>query len=118
MADEKIVNKIMAEYESLRTKAAEERKKRIAIVHAKLPRIKEIEKEINERGINNIKNIMQNPEKKDEYNSDLRNNIKRLTDEKNEVLMKNGIDVDFDKYKYECSICGDTGYDENGNKCA
>ena len=118
MADEKVINKIMAEYESLRMKAANERKKRIEIVYAKLPRIKEIEAEINERGIKNIKNIMENPANKDEYNSDLRSNIKRLTDEKNSILTENGIDIDFDKYKYACSICGDTGYDEDGNKCA
>ena len=40
MADEKILNKIIAEYENLRMKAAMERQKRIALVHAKLPRIK------------------------------------------------------------------------------
>ena len=60
---------------------------------------------------------MEHPEKKDEFNSDLKSNIKRLTEEKNAILTENGIDIDFDKYKYECSICGDTGYDENGNKC-
>ena len=118
MADEKIINKIMSEYERLRTKAAEERQKRIALVHAKLPRIKEIENEINERGIKNVQNIMQNPEKKDEYNADFKSNLKRLTDEKNMILSENGIDTDFDKYKYECPICGDTGYDENGVRCA
>lgn len=117
MADEKIINKIMAEYENLRAKAAAERKRRIEIVHGKFPRIKEIENEINERGANNIKNIMLNPKNKDEFNSDFKSNLKRLTDEKNALLFENGIDPDFDKYKYECSICSDTGYDENGMKC-
>lgn len=118
MADERIVNKIMAEYERLREKAANERKSRIALVYAKLPRVKEIDAEITRRGAENVKNILTNPEKKEEYKKDFRNNLNRLTDEKNKLLSENGIDVDFDKYKYECEICGDTGYDENGRKCA
>ncbi len=118
MADERIVNKIMAEYERLREKAANERKSRIALVYKKLPRVKEIDAEITRRGAENVKNILTNPEKKEEYKKDFRNNLNRLTDEKNKLLSENGIDVDFDKYKYECEICGDTGYDENGRKCA
>ena len=118
MADERIVNKITSEYERLREKAANERKSRIAFVYKQLPRVKDIDAEITRRGGENVKNILAHPEKKDEFNADFKSNLQRLTDEKNKLLTENGIDVDFDKYRYECEICGDTGYDENGNKCA
>ncbi len=117
MADERIVNKIISEYERLREKAAKERKSRIALVYEKLPRVKEIDAEITRRGGENVKSILAHPEKKDEFNADFKSNLRRLTDEKNMLLTENGIDVDFDKYKYACGICGDTGYDENGRKC-
>lgn len=117
MADEKTVNKIMTEYERLREKAAVERKNRIALVYKSLPRVKEIDAEITRRGGENVKNIFEHPERKDEFNADFKSNLNRLTDEKNKLLLENGIDIDFDKYKYECEICGDTGYDEDGNKC-
>lgn len=118
MADERIVNKIISEYERLREKAANERKKRIALVYEKLPHVKEIDAEITRRGGENVKNILAHPEKKDEFNADFKSNLRRLTDEKNKLLTENGIDIDFDKYKYVCEVCGDTGYDENGKKCA
>ena len=117
MADEKTLNKIMAEYERLREKAAVERKRRIALVYEKLPHVKEIDMEITRRGGENVKNIFEHPERKEEFNADFKSNLNRLTDEKNKMLLENGIDVDFDKYKYECKICGDTGYDEDGKKC-
>ena len=117
MADERIVNKITSEYERLREKAALERKNRIALVYSKLPRVKEIDAEITRRGGENVKNIFEHPERKDEFNADFKSNLNRLTDEKNRLLTENDIDVDFDKYKYACEICGDTGYDADGNKC-
>ena len=117
MADEKILNKIMDEYEKLRQKANDKRKLSIDKVNKNFPEISEIEKEIYRRGLENMNNIINNPEKKDEYNRDFKENLKRLNDEKKKILLKNNIPLDYDKYEYQCEICKDTGYDENGRKC-
>lgn len=117
MADEKIINKIMNEYENLRVIAAAERKKRISEVYALFPRIEEIDKEIFRRGTENMNNIFRNPDKKDEFNADFKANLKRLTDEKNQIIKENNISPDFDKEIYKCKNCSDTGFDENGVKC-
>ena len=117
MADERVINKILSEYENLRIAAANERKERIESVYKNFPEIKEIDAEINRLGFQNMNNIMTNPEKKDEYNSDFHNKLKILTDRKNKILSENNIDTDYDKYNYKCKICSDTGYDENGDKC-
>lgn len=117
MTDENTLNKIMTEYEELRTNAANERRKRINEVNSKFPRIAEIDREIYKRGLDNTTGILKNPEKKDEFNKDFKINLKRLTDEKNEIMRKNNISPDYNEYKYECDICHDTGYDENGKKC-
>lgn len=117
MADERTLNKIMERYENLRLRAVNERKSRIDEVNRKFPRIAEIEREIFNRGLENTGNIFKNPEKKDEFNRDFKENLKRLTDEKNNIIKENNIPADYDKYKYSCKRCGDTGYDENGAKC-
>lgn len=117
MADEKIVNKIMDEYESLRMKAANERRKRIDEVNRRFPRIGEIDKEIFKRGLENTNNILKNPGKKDEYNRDFSENLKRLNEEKKKIIAENNISEDYNGYKYECEICHDTGYCDDGSKC-
>ncbi len=117
MADETVLNKIIDEYEVMRIKAAEKRKIRINEVYDKFPRIEEIDKEIYSRGLQNTGNILKNPEKKDEFNKDYSENLKRLNAEKNKIIKENGISEDYDKYDYECKICNDTGYKENGEKC-
>ncbi|MBR0027243.1 MAG: DNA replication protein DnaC, partial [Clostridia bacterium] len=66
MADERVINKILSEYENLRIAAANERKERIENVYKKFPEIKEIDAEINRLGFQNMNNILTHPEKKDE----------------------------------------------------
>lgn len=117
MKDEKIINKILSEYENLRITAAAERKKRIEEVYKKYPQIDEIDNEINRLGFKNMTDIIKNPEKKNEYNKSLHESIKSLEEKRNKIISENNIAPDFDKYNYRCKICSDTGYDENGGKC-
>ena len=65
MAEERVINKIMDEYEELRMNAANDRKRRIVEGNKNFPRIGEIDKEILRRGLDNTNNILKNPEKKD-----------------------------------------------------
>ena len=58
MADSAVINKIFGEYEGLRMKADAERKRRINEVYEKFPRIKEIDKEIDNLGADNVISIM------------------------------------------------------------
>lgn len=117
MADERVINKIMEEYENLRVTASNERKQRINSVNERFPRIGEIDKEIFRLGLNNVNNILKNPEKKDEYNKNFSENMKRLSGEKKKIMKENNIPEDYDKYHYECDVCNDTGYCSDGSKC-
>ena len=65
MADERVINKILSEYENLRIAAANERKERIENVYKKFPEIKEIDAEINSIGFQNMNYFLTLPEKKD-----------------------------------------------------
>lgn len=117
MADEAVINKIMDEYEKLRTIAANERKKRIDEVNEKIPRIKEIDEEIFKRGLDNTNNILKNPQGADEYNKDFKENLVRLNNEKSKIINENNIPSDYNEYKYSCENCHDTGYDNEGRRC-
>lgn len=115
--DESVYTKLLAEYDALRAKADAERLERIDAVYERLPRIREIDDEIYRLGTENIKNIFRNPQKKTEYNEKLKKNIRRLENEKYTLLSENDLDVDFDKPRYSCTLCSDTGY-VGGQKCA
>lgn len=117
MENEKVLNRIIDEYEELRMNAANDRKKRVDDINSQFPRIAEIDKEIFKRGLENTNKILKNPEKKDEFNADFKENLIRLNDEKIKIIKENNISPDYDKYKYSCEICEDTGYDDNGKKC-
>ena len=117
MADEQTLNHIMNEYEELRISAANERKKRIEEVNKKIPRVAEIDREIFQCGMENTKRIFKNPDKADEYNRNFKENLRKLENEKSNLLKVNGISADYNKYKYKCGNCSDTGYDKDGKKC-
>lgn len=117
MADSVTLNKIFNEYEELRTKAANERGKRIEDVYKKVPRIKEIDDKIYSLGFGNMQNIIKNPKKADEYNSEMKEKFKILNAEKKKLIEENNISPDYDEYKYECEKCSDTGFMPDGKKC-
>ncbi len=114
---EDISSKVFAQYEEKRENAARRRRARIDSVYDEIPRIKEIDAEMNMRGMKNVQNILREPSRSDEFNADLNENLDRLEKEKNELLDAHGIPRDFSKYEYECSECSDTGYTPDGKQC-
>lgn len=117
MADSVTVNKILNEYEELRTKADNERRLRIDMVYEKVPRIKEIDDKIYSLGFSNMQNILKNPDEADRYNSEMKEKFKILRAEKQRLIEENNIPSNYDEYEYECKECKDTGFTENGKKC-
>lgn len=114
--DESVYTKILNEYDALRAEKQAERHKRIESVYQKVPEIEQIDKEIYRLGIENIKNIYHNIEKKDEYNRKLKQDIGRLQEERLRLIHLHGLDERFDKITYSCALCEDTGY-VDGKKC-
>lgn len=91
-----------------------EQKKRLAEIkyniqkeklYKKIPRLFEIENEINKISIQKTKNILY-----DCNNEELENELNDLKNEKKLILDKEKIDEKLLKPKYECKLCKDTGY--------
>ena len=75
MADSASVNKIFNEYSELRSIAAAKRQEAIDLVYNSLPRVKEIDEEMNRLGMENVKNIIKAPQKSEELNKEYKEKL-------------------------------------------
>lgn len=117
LSENKAYVKIMADYSQKRSYAEAMKDKRIKEIYEKYPSVKEFDKKINMLGIENMGKILKDSSKAEQYNREFDINLKKLNKEREEELERLGIDKDFDKIVYSCSMCNDTGYVGN-EKCA
>ena len=110
-----ILNSLLRDYERKKLNAELDLERRKDLIYKLIPRLLEIDTELNSLGIQNAKSILFSPEKKDFYLNDLNKKIKDLKDEKEFILIKNGYSKDYFEPFYECKLCHDTGFvtDEN-----
>ena len=109
--------KIMDEYENLRSRREDERRARVEKVYGEYPEIEKIDRTIYRSGAENVKNILDNPEKADELNREYKEKLKNLKEKRESCIRENGIDPEFDIVKYNCEKCSDTGFTPNGKRC-
>ena len=110
-----ILNSRLRDYERKKLNAELNLERRKDLIYKLIPRLLEIDTELNSLGIQSAKSILFSPEKKDFYLNDLNKKIKDLKDEKEFILIKNGYSKDYFEPFYECKLCNDTGFvtDEN-----
>lgn len=133
MADE-ILNSLLKEYEQKKLKAELNAEKRKEELYTKIPRLQEIEDELNHIAISTAKNILKSNTtstklatsslSESSQNANFLNNIysgtssledfnkkvELLKYEKACILQNNNLSLDYLKPNYECPICQDTGY--------
>ena len=105
-----ILNTLLKEYEHKKINAELDLEKRKEKIYALIPRLLEIDNELNSLGIKIAKSILVSPENRKSYVSDLNIKINELKSEKEFILLKNGYSKDYFKPFYECKLCNDTGY--------
>lgn len=104
---------IMREYDRKRMNAANRLDKRFAQVYESIPEYYDVEEQIRETAYQcGLKGISGDT---DAFNK-MHEEIERLANERDELLIKNGFDIDYLKPDYECKDCSDTGYID-GRKC-
>lgn len=110
MAD-KNLDFLLTEYEQKRRNAEMDLEHRKQELYKKIPKLQEIEIEINKISINKAKSILFN----NSETEDLDNKVLNLKKEKENILKKENISASFFEPNYDCKICKDTGYvlDEN-----
>lgn len=115
--DNEIFNSIIEEYEKQQTKNKRDRDMRIKQVYERVPEIELIDKKISQVGSDTLKAILSDPENKN-AKEEMRKKFDILSQKRRLLLDKFGIPLDFDKLKYKCPLCKDTGYVENKGRCS
>ena len=102
-----ILSTLLLEYDQKKRKAELDAEKRKETLYAKLPRLQEIEDELNNFAISTAKNILNGTSNS---LNDLNKKVAELKAEKEKLLEINKIPKNFLEPNYECFFCKDTGY--------
>lgn len=103
------IEEILSEYEQKRRLAELKLNIRKENLYKEIPRLYEIENEINKISIQKTKNILTN-NLEENLIEELEKKMISLKEEKEEILNKKRIEKNFFKPNYECELCNDTGY--------
>lgn len=104
-------------YSFLRMTEEQEAEQRRHEVYDKVPRIKEIEKEINGYSAELSKIIISNRVDRKQASDTIKHKVESLSTEKAFLLTDNGFELDYMDIKYTCPHCKDTGILETGERC-
>lgn len=108
MANE-ILNSLLKEYEQKKLNAELDLDRRKQNLYKLIPRLEEIDKELNSFAINTAKSILNNSSTSSSVDN-LKEKIANLKKEKELILLQNNYNLDYLKPFYECKICNDTGF--------
>ena len=114
MANE-LLTSLLSEYEQKKHRAEKDAEMRKKELYEKIPRLQEIENELNSAAINTAKSILSGGSQSIET---LTHEVEKLKKEKENILRENNISSDFLEPHYECNICKDTGYIQNGTSAS
>lgn len=106
---------LLVEYEQKKRNAEFDLQKRKEKIYKKIPRLEEIDEEINKISINKTKSILIN-QLTNSLNTEFENKLLKLKEEKKDILKRENIDISYFKPAYECENCKDTGYITYSNK--
>lgn len=113
MANSAVLKDLLKDYDLKHSKAISDADARKKDLYAKLPRLQEIDNELNKYAIETAKSILSS--NKSDALLKLQDKVQVLKEERNKILSENHKDLSYLLPKFECSSCNDTGYIlENG----
>lgn len=111
MASE-VLNSILEEYKQKKQNAEIDAEKRKEKLYQKIPKLQEIEDDLNQFAILTAKNILLHNVSSLE---ELKQKLEKLKYEKARILQEANLPNNYLSPHYECSICNDTGYISQNN---
>ncbi|HCQ55075.1 MAG TPA: DNA replication protein DnaC [Clostridiales bacterium] len=106
-----ILTSLLSDYEQKKRKAEVNFEHQKVELYKKIPRLHEIEDELNSVAINETKNILLGNSSSLE---NLHQKIESLKEERKNILSENNLSANDLQPKYECCLCKDTGYIKSG----
>lgn len=104
-----VLNSLLKEYEQKKLNAELDLDRRKNNLYKLIPRLEEIDNELNNFAINTAKSILNNSSNSSTVDN-LKQRISDLKKEKDLILLQNNYSLDYLKPFYECKICNDTGF--------
>lgn len=104
-----VLNSLLKEYEQKKLNAELDLDRRKQNLYKLIPRLEEIDNELNSFAINTAKNILNNSSNASSVEN-LKQKIADLKKEKELILLQNNYSLDYLKPFYECKLCNDTGF--------
>ena len=109
MANE-VLNSLLREYSQKKLKAEIDLNNRKNSLFSLLPKLSEIENELNSFAIQTTKNVINKSNNSKYTVNELKNKIETLKKEKEKILLDNNYTLDYLEPNYECKLCNDTGF--------
>lgn len=104
-----ILNSLLKEYEQKKLNAELDLDRRKQNLYKLIPRLEEVDNELNNFAISTAKNILNNLSNSNSVDN-LKEKISDLKKEKELILVQNNYSLDYLKPFYECKLCNDTGF--------
>lgn len=111
------LREILTSYERKRDKAESDLDYRTKDVYRQIPEILDIDEEIGKIGLQLTRLVLSNPKNKDEIIKQSKDKMELLKNRKEELLVKHSVPQGYLDIQYNCSICHDKGFLNNGHKC-
>lgn len=108
---------VLKYYDYIREKEEAEAKTRTDEIYEKLPEIRELDKEIRKAGAEISRIMVSRRDNKKAAAAEIRSKVDGMLADKAAILTENGYPIDYMEVRHMCSICGDTGTTEDGQRC-
>ena len=106
------IREILVSYQKKRDKAESELELRRNDVYSQIPEFKKIDEEISKAGLQ-----LQNPSNKEDIILESKKKMDDLRKRKEDLLIRYKVPTGYLEIQYECNVCKDKGFLENGQKC-
>ncbi len=107
---------VMKSYEELREKNEAKAEERRNEVYRRIPRIKEIEEETREIGLEISRIMLSGGDVKSRIR-EMKEKVDRLNQEKAYLMTEHNYKIDYMDIMYDCPLCKDTGIQDTGDRC-
>lgn len=111
------IHEILREYEDKRNRARASKEKRLQEVYEKVPRIKEIDNELQKTGISISKALIKGVDNPEKTIESFKSKLDQLKQERAILLTENNIPLQYLDDNFTCNQCKDTGFVSSGQKC-
>lgn len=112
------VGYVLKYYDYIRNEAEAAARARKQEIYEKLPEIKELDEKIKSAGVETGRLMISGRPDRREAALKMKKSVDKMLADKAAILAENSYPIDYMEVKYLCSLCGDTGTTENGERCS